>query len=41
MSEDDDAEIVYTAITRSSENLVILDVGSSNKCSSFLKGKID
>ena len=41
MSEDDDAEIVYTAITRSSENLVILDVGSNNKCSSFLKGKID
>ena len=41
MSEDDDAEIVYTSITRSSENLVILDVGSNNKCSSFLKGEIN
>ncbi|QNI04390.1 hypothetical protein HXW73_16390 [Halomonas sp. SH5A2] len=41
MGEDDDAEIVYTSITRASENLVIFDVGSNNKCSSFLKGAIN
>lgn len=41
MSESDDAEIVYTSITRASENLVIFDVGSNNKCSSFLKGAIN
>ncbi len=41
MSEDDDAEIVYTSITRSSENLVIFDVGSNNKYSTFLKGEIN
>lgn len=40
MSEDDDAEIVYTSITRSSENIVIFDIGSNNKCSNFLKGAI-
>ncbi|WGZ92697.1 MAG: NERD domain-containing protein [Candidatus Thiothrix putei] len=41
MSEDDDPEIVYTSITRSSENLVVFDVGSNNKCSSFLKNAIN
>lgn len=41
MDADDDAEIVYTSITRSSENLVIFDVGSNNKCSNFLKGAIN
>lgn len=40
MGEEDDAEIVYTSITRSSENLVIFDVGSNNKCSAFLKSAI-
>lgn len=40
MGEDDDSEIVYTSITRSSENLVVFDVGSNNKCSDFLKGAI-
>lgn len=41
MGEDDDAEIVYTSITRSSENLVVFDVGGNNKCSVFLKGAIN
>lgn len=41
MGEEDEAEIVYTSITRSSENLVIFDIGSNNKCSSFLKGAIN
>ena len=36
MGEKDDAEVVYTSITRSSENLVIFDVGSKNICSEFL-----
>ncbi|MBB1077964.1 NERD domain-containing protein [Rhodoferax sp. 4810] len=40
LSKDDDPEIVYTSITRSSENLVVFDVGSNNKCSEFLKGII-
>lgn len=40
MDENDDPEIVYTSITRSSENLVIYDVGGNNKCSGFLKGTI-
>ncbi|OIR25208.1 nuclease-related domain-containing DEAD/DEAH box helicase [Bathymodiolus thermophilus thioautotrophic gill symbiont] len=33
---EEDAEVVYTAITRSSENLVVFDVGSKNICSDFL-----
>lgn len=41
MGEEDDPEIVYTSITRSSENLVVFDVGSSNICSGFLKGAIN
>jgi len=41
MDEKDDPEIVYTSITRSSENLVIFDVGSKNKCSEFLKNAIN
>ena len=36
MGEEDDAEVVYTSITRSSENLVVFDVGSKNVCSDFL-----
>ena len=36
MGEKDDAEVVYTSITRSSENLVVFDVGSKNICSEFL-----
>jgi hypothetical protein len=35
MGEEDGAEVVYTSITRSSENLVVFDVGSKNKCSTF------
>lgn len=41
MCEDDDPEIVYTSITRSSEHLVVFDVGSNNKCSGFLKDAIN
>lgn len=41
MTAKDDAEIVYTSITRSSENLIVFDVGSMNKCSSFLKNALD
>lgn len=41
MDEGDDPEIVYTSITRSSENLVIFDVGCKNKCSDFLKSALD
>jgi len=41
MDEKDDPEIVYTSITRSSENLVVFDVGSKNKCSAFLKSVIN
>lgn len=40
MCEEDDAEIVYTSITRTSKNLVIYDVGSKNLCSDFLKEAI-
>lgn len=40
MGEEDDAEIIYTSITRSSENLVVFDIGSNNKCSDFFKGAI-
>lgn len=40
MSDEDDVETVYTSITRSSENLVIIDVGSKNACSAFLKKAI-
>lgn len=41
MDKDDGLEIVYTSITRSSENLVIFDIGSKNKCSEFLKSAIN
>jgi hypothetical protein len=41
MEKDDDSEMVYTAMTRSSENLVIYDIGSKNKCSGFLKSVIN
>ena len=37
MDEKDDPEIVYTSITRASENLIIFDLGSKNKCSEFFK----
>ena len=36
MSEEDDPEVVYTSLTRSSENLVIFDIGNKNSCSNFL-----
>lgn len=36
MSAKDDPEVVYTSITRSSENLVVFDVGNKNICSGFL-----
>ncbi len=41
MGEKDDPESVYTSITRTSENLVVFDVGSNNKCSGFLKEAIN
>ena len=40
MGEEDDAEVVYTSITRSSENLVIFDISSKNACSDFLMQSI-
>jgi hypothetical protein len=40
MSEKDDPELVYTSITRSSENLVVFDIGSNNACSVFMKKAI-
>ena len=36
MLEDDEPELIYTAITRSTENLVILDSGGKNVASNFL-----
>lgn len=36
LNEDDDPEMIYTAITRTTENLVILDLNSKNKCAEFL-----
>lgn len=41
MCEGDNAETVYTSITRSSENLVVYDIGSKNVCSGFLKETIN
>lgn len=40
MSEEDDPEVVYTSITRSSENLVVFDISGKNVCSGFLKASI-
>lgn len=40
MHEDDDVEMVCTALTRSTENLVVLDIGGNNKTSSFLELEI-
>jgi hypothetical protein len=36
MSEEVEAEVVYTSITRSSENLVVFDIGGKSICSDFL-----
>ena len=41
MCEKDDAEVIYTSITRSSENLVVFDLGSKNICSDFLAQHIE
>lgn len=41
MDESDDPEVIYTSITRSSENLVVFDVGFKNNCSEFLKSAIN
>ena len=41
IGEGDDPEIIYTSITRSSENLVILDLGNKNVCSDFLMKHIN
>ncbi|TSC54049.1 MAG: hypothetical protein LiPW30_779 [Parcubacteria group bacterium LiPW_30] len=35
MFAEDEPEVVYTSITRSSENLVVFDVGSKNICTGF------
>lgn len=40
MTEDDSPELIYTSITRSTENLVVFDIGTKNKCSDFLKSEI-
>jgi hypothetical protein len=40
MLEDDEPELVYTSITRSTENLMVLDVGSGNPSSNFFAGFI-
>ena len=37
MEDSDEPELVYTAVTRSSENLVIFDVGCNNMCTQFFK----
>ena len=37
MCEDDSAEVVYTSITRSSENLIIFDLSDKNVYSTFFK----
>ena len=37
MLKEDSPELIYTTITRSSENLVIFDIGSDNECSAFLQ----
>jgi GTPase SAR1 family protein len=37
MLKDDDPEVVYTSITRSSEDLVVYDIGKTNICSDFLE----
>ena len=37
MDEDDSPELVYTALTRAAENLIVLDVGGHGNFSSFLK----
>jgi hypothetical protein len=36
LTPDDQPEVIYTSITRSSENLVVFDLGSKNRCSEFL-----
>ena len=36
MLEDDEAELVYTSITRTTENLIVLDIGGKNQCSELL-----
>ncbi len=41
MRAEDEAEVVYTSITRSSENLVIFDLSDKNICSSFLRQNIN
>ncbi len=37
MLKDDESEMVYTSITRSSENLVIYDIGNKSLCSPFFE----
>ncbi len=40
MQDDDPSELVYTSITRSTENLIVLDVGGKNKSSDFFSDLI-
>ncbi|MFQ3245700.1 MAG: GTPase SAR1 family protein [Arenicella sp.] len=40
MGKDDEAEVLYTSITRSSKNLVVFDIGGANLCSGFMKGSM-
>lgn len=41
MREDDSSELVYTSITRSTENLIVLDVGGRNPSSDFFSNLIE
>lgn len=40
MREEDNPEIVYTSVTRSSENLIVFDLGCKNLCSEFFQKNI-
>jgi superfamily I DNA/RNA helicase len=40
MRNEDDSEIVYTSVTRSSENLVVYDLDGKNSCSEFFQRNI-
>lgn len=41
LMEEDETELIYTSITRSTENLVILDAGGRNAASAFLSDKMN
>ena len=41
LGKDDDPEVVYTSITRSTENLVVFDVSRENSCSAFFQKHLE